>query len=264
MDPPTATTGAATSVGETAATLGGTLGAGGSSTAYFQYGTTAAYGASTATQSVGASTSPSSLAAAIGGLAPGTIYHFRLVAENSGGVVYGGDRTFTIEARGATSTTEVIATPPAQRISPSPSVPSDTSLPPAVQHARQSTTRWRKGNRLARISRAKTPTGTTFSFSLSEQATVTFSFAQRVSGRKVSGECVTQTEKNRRKPACRRTATAGRLIFTGHSGTNKVAFQGRISPVEKLKPGRYTLVITATNSVGVRSAPKSLSFTIVK
>jgi hypothetical protein len=43
-----------------------------------------------------------------------------------------------------------------------------------------------------------------------------------------------------------------------------VAFQGRISPVEKLEPGRYTLVITATNSAGVRSAPKSLSFTIVK
>ena len=50
---------------------------------------------------------------------------------------------------------------------------------------------------------------------------MTFSFAQRVGGR---------------------TATAGTLTFTGHSGTNKVAFQGRISPKEKLKPGRYTLV----------------------
>ena len=72
---------------------------------------------------------------------------------------------------------------------------------------------------------------------------MTFSFTQRVG---------------------RRTATAGTLTFTGHSGTNKVAFQGRISPAKKLKPGRYTLVITATNSAGVRSAPKSLSFTIVK
>lgn len=70
---------------------------------------------------------------------------------------------------------------------------------------------------------------------------MTFSFAQRVGGRKV-----------------------GTLTFAGHSGTNKVAFQGRISPEEKLKPGRYTLVITATNSAGMRSAPKSLSFTIVK
>jgi hypothetical protein len=60
---------------------------------------------------------------------------------------------------------------------------------------------------------------------------VTFSFSKRASGRRV---------------------TAGRLIFTGHSGTNKVAFQGRISPVKKLKPGHYTLVITATNSAGAR------------
>jgi hypothetical protein len=53
------------------------------------------------------------------------------------------------------------------------------------------------------------------------------------------------------------------LSFTGHSGTNKVKFQGRISGAKKLKPGRYTLVIRASNSVGY-SSPRSLSFTIVK
>jgi hypothetical protein len=270
-DLPTAATGAAMGVGETGATLNGTLGAGGASTAYFQYGTTAAYGSSTAAQGVGASSSPSPLAAAIGGLAPGTTYHFRLVIETPDGVVYGGDQTFTTEARSATSTTETITTPltitipPAQPTSPSPSAPSAMSLPPTVQHARQSTTRWREGNRLARISGAETPTGTTFSFSLNEQATVTFSFTQRVSGRKAGGKCVTQTEKNRRKPACERTVTVGTLTFTGHTGTDNVAFQGRISPVERLvESGRYTLVITATNSAGARSAPQSLSFTIVK
>jgi hypothetical protein len=238
VDPPTATSGAATGVGETGATLNGTLGAGGSSRAYFQYGTTAAYGTSTATQSVGVSGSPSPLAAVIGGLAPGTTYHFRLVAENSGGVAYGGDQTFTSDAGGATSPEET-PIPPAQPKPPLP--PGTTDTPPVVQLVRQSATRWREGNRLAGISRAKTPTGTTFSFSLNEQATVTFSFASSVSGRKV-----------------------GTLTFPGHSGTDKVAFQGRISPKEKLKPGRYTLSITATNTAGMRSAPKALSFTIVK
>ena len=233
VDPPTSTTGAATSVGDTSATLNGTLGGGGSRTAYFQYGSTTAYGASTPTQSVGSSSGTSPLATAIGGLVPGTTYHFRLVAENSGGVAYGGDQTFVSEAKGTT------ITPP-----PPPPPPNETSPPPAVRQVRQSTSRWREGNRLARISRAETPTGTTFSFSLNEQAAVTFSFVQRVNGR--------------------RTATAGTLTFTGHGGTNKVAFQGRISPGRRLKPGRYTLVITATNSVGMRSAPKSLSFTIVK
>jgi hypothetical protein len=241
VDPPTPTSGAATSVSETGATLNGALGAGGSSKAYFQYGTTAAYGASTSKQSVGVSASSSSLAAAIGGLAPGTTYHFRLVAENSAGLAHGGDQTFTTAAGGATPSTEATPTSPA---SPSPPVPVETPPPPVVQDVHQSTTRWREGKRLASISRAKPPIGTTFTFSLNEQAAVTFSFTQRVRGG--------------------HTATAGTLPFTGHSGTNKVAFQGRISPGKKLKPGRYMLAIVATNSAGVRSAPKSLSFTIVK
>ena len=56
--------------------------------------------------------------------------------------------------------------------------------------------------------------------------------------------------------------TVGTLSFTGH-GAMKVAFQGRISRSKKLKPGRYTLVVTATNSAGRRSPPQALSFTIV-
>ena len=99
VDPPTATTGAATGVGETSATLNGTLGGGGSRKAHFQYGTTTAYGASTATQSVGSAGGSSPLATAIGGLEPGTTYHFRLVVESSGGVAYGADQTLATDSK---------------------------------------------------------------------------------------------------------------------------------------------------------------------
>jgi hypothetical protein len=75
---------------------------------------------------------------------------------------------------------------------------------------------------------------------------------------------VRRADREESPQACTRTVTAGSLTFTGHSGTNTVAFQGHVSPVAKLKPGHYTLVITATNSAGVRSAPMSLSFTIAK
>jgi hypothetical protein len=132
-------------------------------------------------------------------------------------------------------------------------------FPPRISSAHQSHSIWREGSKLAHISaKKKPPVGTTFSFSLNEQAAISFSFTQTV-----RRKCVAHTKKNRRRPACRHSVTAGTLSFTGHSGTNKVNFQGRISGSKKLKPGRYTLVIIASNSIGY-SKPLSLTFTIVK
>jgi hypothetical protein len=134
---------------------------------------------------------------------------------------------------------------------------------PVISAARQSNSRWREGKALARISGSKRPPiGTTFSFSLNEQASVSFGFTQQASGRKVGSNCVAQTRSNARRKPCTRTVTAGTLSFAGHGATNTVSFQGRVSPTQKLKPGTYTLVITATNSAGARSAPVSLNFTI--
>jgi Abnormal spindle-like microcephaly-assoc'd, ASPM-SPD-2-Hydin/Galactose oxidase, central domain len=136
---------------------------------------------------------------------------------------------------------------------------------PAVGHLSESARTWREGGKLPRISRRKKPPiGTTFSFSLNEPANVSLSFTQRVRGREMKHKCVAQTKADRRKRACERTATRGTLSFSGHNGTNKIVFQGRISHSKKLKPGSYALVITATNSGGLRSLPRSLSFTIVK
>ena len=73
-----------------------------------------------------------------------------------------------------------------------------------------------------------------------------------------------KTRKNARRKSCKFTTTAGTLSFGGHAGTNRVVFQGRVSASKKLKPGRYTLTITATNAAGQRSASQTLSFTIVR
>jgi alpha-tubulin suppressor-like RCC1 family protein len=142
---------------------------------------------------------------------------------------------------------------------------SSLATPPAIESARESAKRWREGNKLAQISRRhRPPLGSTVSFALNEQAAVSFSFTQKLAGRQVGHKCVATTHKNSKHRACKRTVTAGTLHFAGHTATNRVAFQGRLSPSKKLKPGSYTLVITATNSAGMRSAPVSLSFTIVK
>jgi hypothetical protein len=148
-------------------------------------------------------------------------------------------------------------------------VPASTPPPPppvpTVATAAQSHSTWSEGNKLAQISKKKkSPVGTTFSFTLNEQASVSFAFTQKLAGRRVKGKCVAQTKNNRHKPSCKRTVTRGTLSFTGHSGVNKVVFQGRISRSKKLGLGRYTLLITAISATGQRSQPKSLSFTIVK
>jgi streptogramin lyase len=94
--PPGASTGAAANASLTSADLAGTASPGGEpTTAYFEYGPTADYGARSAVQQVGSGSSPVGVAATIGGLSPATTYHYRLVVGDPAGATSGGDRTFT-------------------------------------------------------------------------------------------------------------------------------------------------------------------------
>ncbi len=116
--------------------------------------------------------------------------------------------------------------------------------PLVVTNAKQSHNLWRAGEQLPTFAAKRTPIpiGTTFSFALNEPAGVTFGFTQQVDGRRVG---------------------AGPLSFTGHAGTNKVFFEGLLSRRNKLRPGRYTLIISATRT-GQLARSRPLSFTIVK
>jgi hypothetical protein len=92
---PSVRTGAAKSVSYSSATLHGSLNPGGSATSFYvQYGPTRAYGGQSAIGSAGAGTKSVSVATPIAGLAPLTIYHYRLVAVNAHGTSLGADRTF--------------------------------------------------------------------------------------------------------------------------------------------------------------------------
>jgi hypothetical protein len=119
---------------------------------------------------------------------------------------------------------------------------------------------------LARLSTSKTedkelPVGTTFSFTLNEYARVSFTFTESTSGRGVGKLCVAQTKKNTHKHRCSRTVIAATLTFSGQAGTNKVHFEGHIPTNRKLKPGSYTLLVTATAS-GKQSITRTLHFPI--
>jgi hypothetical protein len=102
---PAATTGAASGVTQTGATLAGTVNPNGfATTCRFEYGTTAAYGSSVACAAApGSGSSAVGVSAAVAGLTPGTTYHYRLVASSVGGTANGADATFTTQS--ATPTT---------------------------------------------------------------------------------------------------------------------------------------------------------------
>jgi hypothetical protein len=93
---PVVSTGTASSIGYASATLGGSVNPQGVATTFwFEYGTTPAYGSKTAVQAAGEGTAVRSVSAVLGGLGASTTYHYRLVANSSGGTVVGGDETLT-------------------------------------------------------------------------------------------------------------------------------------------------------------------------
>jgi len=155
----------------------------------------------------------------------------------------------------ATSAAVTVLAPPA---TPPP-------VAPVLGALKQSASKWREGSALASISRKRRPpVGTTFSFTLSEQATVSVTFTQQVAGRKVKGKCLAPTSRNRHGHACTRTLTQAPLSLAGHPGLDKIVFKGRLTGSRKLALGAYTVTIVAVNGAGQRSQARSLRFTIVK
>jgi hypothetical protein len=105
----TASTGAATGVSQNSATLNGTVDAGNDSTQVtFQYGAESGNAPSgiddvysqtvTAAESPVSGTNITAVSAFVDGLLMNTTYHFRVVASNAHGTVYGVDMTFTTDA----------------------------------------------------------------------------------------------------------------------------------------------------------------------
>jgi hypothetical protein len=89
---PEANTGLAAAIDATSTVLNGTVSPNGlTTTYYFEYGTTTAYGLATANRTTDADASVSET---VGGLSADTTYHYRLVATNSSGTSYGSDRSF--------------------------------------------------------------------------------------------------------------------------------------------------------------------------
>jgi len=93
---PVSTTDLATNVGRYSATLVGTIAPNNQATTYFfQYGLTSSYGYQTNVATVPAGNAPTAVTAALPGLEPGAVYHFRLVSSHGPTATsYGADMSF--------------------------------------------------------------------------------------------------------------------------------------------------------------------------
>lgn len=106
LAPPSATTGSASNLAQSSATISGTINPNGTDTQdYFQYGTSTSYGSTTTTYDAGAGTSNEATSANLTGLTSNTTYHYRQVATSSAGTTYGTDETFTTTNPPAVTTT---------------------------------------------------------------------------------------------------------------------------------------------------------------
>ncbi len=134
---PAVSTGEAVALSETGATLAGTVNPNGKATTwFFNYGTTNSYGHSTPIQSAGEGSLASAVSVPVNGLAPGTTYHFQVVAHNELGDAPGGDRTFTTPSPPppppppTETTTTTTTTPTATTAATPPPVLSGGPAPP--------------------------------------------------------------------------------------------------------------------------------------
>ncbi len=112
-----------------------------------------------------------------------------------------------------------------------------------------------------RKSGRRIPVGTSFSFSLSEDAGVTITLLQAHSGRRVAGSCVAPSQKNAGHSHCTRYVAVGSIKATGHKGANQVPFGGHLGGLT-LGPGNYRASAVASDSSGKTSKASTASFTV--
>jgi hypothetical protein len=208
--PPLVTTGSASSVAFSTATLNATVDPGWrATTVRFEWGRTAEYGNQTPAQLVlGNGQIP--VSAQLTGLRQGITYHFRLAAANSEGASMSADQTFTTMDR----------TKP---------VLSVLRVVPGLFHRRN---------------------GATLAFTLSENATVTFRFDRSLRGVRRGNRCVKITRRNRRRRPCTRyLPVAGSVVQAGAEGPNSIHFDAKVG-TKLLAFGAYRLRATPRDAAG--------------
>ena len=113
------------------------------------------------------------------------------------------------------------------------------------------------------VARKKPPVGTRVRYRVSEAGRARFTIERRAKGRKKGRKCVAPTKKNRKAKRCTRyVRLKGSFSRASTAGLNSFRFTGRLRG-KKLRPGRYRLVMVATDAAKNKSKPRRAKFRVV-
>ena len=157
--------------------------------------------------------------------------------------------------------TETVIPPGAAPAAPDSTAPAFTGTPPKASPASFAVDAAGAGE--VKVGRAPVKKGTTFRYSLSEAAGVTFTVQRRGRGRRVGRSCKKPTRANRKRRKCTRYTRVGAFRHQGAAGSNSKRFSGKIGR-KALRPGRYRALLVAVDAAGNRSAERRVRFRVVK
>lgn len=238
---PSATSGPASAVATTSATLNG-LGANpdlAGASAFFQYGTTAAYGLLAPAQAIGPTTAQATITTSVGALTPGAVYHFRLVVQNAVSTVYGADQMFTTSVSAAPVLSGLVVRP-------------SSVLPESG-----------RGASIAR--KTSRPRGAKINYSDSAQATTTFTVLRARPGFRIGKRCLGHRSRRHagKQRRCTRYVNVGGFTHADVLGANSFHFTGRVKGMP-LPVGSYRLQARARNGAGQTSRTVTAGFRIIR
>ena len=241
--PPGSSTGSATTT-DTAAMITASVNPNQrATTVHFVWGTTADHVSQTADQTLPPGATAVAVSAGLTGLAPGTTYHYAVVATNADGTSTGADETFTttVPAGPGPGPGGSVRAPVLSKLALRPSA----FLPVSGTH--------------------RTKRGTTISYTDSAAAKTTFTVQHAVRGVRSGKRCVTPPKHHRKaatkpRPCTRLVLLRGSFTHVDRPGANTVQWSGMLGG-KPLPPGSYRLLARPTLA-GVAGAPVEHAFTI--
>jgi hypothetical protein len=288
--PPQVTTGAASGVSSTSATLNATVNPEGSATTYaYDYGTTTSLGSTApASGTLDAGSGDSAQAQPgepVSGLTPSTTYYVRVCANStatgagSANQVCGGTVSFTTSSvtatggggtggagtsgsggstGGASAGGSTGGASPASGATQPPSISGLTITPRRLsltgRRAHGSCKPLSRSNRHGQSCRQ--PLELQAGFTLSREATITLTITGELSGRSVHGHCVAATTANHKDRPCVRTVAEGHLSRSASAGADRLTIAHGSLPA-----GTYKLTF-APAADGESGQSESVSITI--